>query len=70
MGKSLPCLRHLLTPLPVAFSYKTHNGVMFATVYEEASAVTALAWNPNLHVGGWAAAGMGSGLVRIEDLAI
>ncbi|KAI9660898.1 MAG: hypothetical protein M1821_009225 [Bathelium mastoideum] len=40
------------------------------TVYEEKSAVTALAWNPNLHCGGWAAAGMGSGLLRVEDIAL
>lgn len=42
----------------------------FSTIYEEESAVTKVCWNPNLHCGGWAAAGMGSGLVRVEDLAI
>jgi len=49
---------------------KGRDGTVLATIYEEESAVTQVAWNPNLHCGGWAAAGMGSGLVRIEDLAI
>ncbi|OQO10760.1 hypothetical protein B0A48_04060 [Cryoendolithus antarcticus] len=38
------------------------------TLYEEETAVTALAWNPNVKCGGWAAAGCGDGLVRVEDL--
>lgn len=42
----------------------------FSTIYEEESAVTKVCWNPNLHCGGWAAAGMGTGLVRVEDLAM
>lgn len=42
----------------------------FVTIYEEETAITQVAWNPNLTWGGWAAAGMGSGLVRVEDLAI
>ena len=45
------------------------DGVIISTVYEEKSAVTALAWNPNIHVGGWAAAGMADGLLRVEDIA-
>jgi len=40
------------------------------TTHEEESAVTCLEWNPNIDCGGWAAAGMGSGLLRIEDVAI
>ncbi|KAK3686495.1 hypothetical protein LTR37_019742 [Vermiconidia calcicola] len=51
-------------------TYNSHGGAVFATVYEEKSAITALAWNPNPHVGGWAAAGMGDGLLRVEDIAI
>ncbi|KAK4619940.1 Transcription factor tau subunit sfc6 [Fulvia fulva] len=47
----------------------TKNGVPYNTIFEERTAVTAVAWNPNLHVGGWAAAGMADGLLRIEDLA-
>ena len=47
-----------------------HQGTAFTTVYEEKSATTAVAWNPNLHVGGWAAAGMGNGLLRVEDVSI
>lgn len=38
------------------------------TIHEPESAVTSLAWNPNAHVGGWCAAGMASGLLRLEDL--
>ncbi|KAH4230321.1 hypothetical protein HBI06_083680 [Parastagonospora nodorum] len=40
------------------------------TVYEEPSAVTALAWNPNLKFGDWAVAGMGDGLLRVEDIGV
>lgn len=50
--------------------YSLHEGTKFTTIYEEKSAVTALAWNPNPHVGGWAAAGMGDGLLRVEDISI
>jgi transcription factor C subunit 6 len=39
-------------------------------VFEEATAITALAWNPNKGFAGWASAGMGSGLIRVEDLSI
>ncbi|KAF2085019.1 hypothetical protein K490DRAFT_47874 [Saccharata proteae CBS 121410] len=47
-----------------------YEGVVYNTLYEEAAGVTAVAWNPNLCVGGWAAAGMADGLVRVEDLAV
>lgn len=40
------------------------------TIYEESSAVTALAWNPNLKFGTWAVAGLGSGLLRVEDVGV
>lgn len=40
------------------------------TIFEEETGVTALSWNPNLHCGGWLAVGWGSGLVRVEDVAI
>jgi transcription factor C subunit 6 len=50
--------------------HNRHFGTAFTTVYEEQSAITALAWNPNPHVGGWAAAGMGDGLLRVEDISI
>ncbi|MCJ1307472.1 hypothetical protein MMC25_001118 [Agyrium rufum] len=40
------------------------------TVFEPKTAVTCVAWNPNLRFGGWAAAGMASGLLRVEDLAL
>ena len=41
-----------------------------ATVYEVESGVRKVVWNPNLGWGGWVAAGMGSGLVRVEDLSL
>jgi transcription factor C subunit 6 len=40
------------------------------SIFEEESAVTALAWNPNLKFGTWAVAGMGSGLLRVEDVGV
>ncbi|KAH7077913.1 hypothetical protein BKA63DRAFT_509296 [Paraphoma chrysanthemicola] len=40
------------------------------TIYEEASAITVLAWNPNLKFGTWAVAGMGDGLLRVEDIGV
>ncbi len=48
---------------------KAREGGMQATIYEEPTRISQVAWNPNLEYGGWAAAGMGSGLIRIEDLA-
>ena len=42
----------------------------FLTIYEEEQAITCLAWCPAVECGGWAAAGMGSGLLRVEDIAI
>ncbi|GME41997.1 hypothetical protein GTA08_BOTSDO06053 [Neofusicoccum parvum] len=47
-----------------------YEGVVYNTIYEEETASTQVAWNPNLRCGGWAAAGMGDGLIRIEDLAL
>lgn len=44
--------------------------IVTTTIYEEETAVTALAWNPNVSCGGWLAVGWGSGLVRIQDVAI
>lgn len=41
-----------------------------ATTHELGTAVTALAWNPSVSCGGWLAVGWGSGLVRIQDMAI
>lgn len=54
---------------PDAFQrYK--DGAKYITIYEEKSAITKLAWNPSLKCGTWAAAGMASGLLRVEDLGI
>ena len=40
------------------------------TIFEEQSAISALAWNPNLMFGTWAVAGMNSGLLRVEDIGV
>ena len=55
----------------VNFGVKTKDSVAESTIYEEETAVTALSWNPNNPwCGGWLAVGWGSGLVRIQDMAI
>ena len=41
-----------------------------STIFEEETAVTALGWNPNSVCGGWLAVGWGSGLVRVQDMAM
>ncbi|KAI8937336.1 hypothetical protein NX059_006542 [Plenodomus lindquistii] len=46
---------------------ETNKGI---TIYEANSAVTALAWNPNLKYGTWAVAGMADGLMRVEDIGV
>ncbi|KAL8697378.1 MAG: hypothetical protein Q9224_002346 [Gallowayella concinna] len=54
-----------------AFQAKTSvDGVIMATIYEEEGQVRCVSWGKELGVGGWVAVGMGSGLVRVEDLAI
>jgi transcription factor C subunit 6 len=40
------------------------------TIYEMKTAVTKVVWNSNLECGGWAAAAMGCGLIRVEDLCL
>ena len=40
------------------------------TLFEENTGVTAVCWNPNLQCGGWLAMSWGSGLVRIQDVAV
>ncbi|KAL4915324.1 hypothetical protein BDW62DRAFT_126132 [Aspergillus aurantiobrunneus] len=49
---------------------KMVNATMVVTIYEEETHVTALSWNPNQSCAGWAAAGLGCGLLRVEDLAL
>lgn len=38
-------------------------------IHEKPTAIKSLAWNPNVPTGGWAAAGMGDGLLWVEDIA-
>lgn len=49
---------------------KLVNGVMIVTIFEEGTHITSVSWNPNQICAGWASAGMGCGLVRVEDLAL
>ncbi|KAL5338703.1 hypothetical protein BJX70DRAFT_191584 [Aspergillus crustosus] len=49
---------------------KLINGTMVVTIFEEETHITALSWNPNQSCAGWAAAGLGCGLIRVEDLAL
>lgn len=51
-----------------AFTHR-ENGAVYSTVYDLKTSIKSMAWNPNLHVGGWIAAGMANGLVRVEDIA-
>ncbi|KAJ9621261.1 hypothetical protein H2203_007313 [Taxawa tesnikishii (nom. ined.)] len=46
------------------------QGIMYSTIHEMETAVTAVCWNPNIHVAGWCAAGMADGLLRVEDVAV
>lgn len=50
----------------------TENGnhALFSTIYDAETGIRQVVWNPNEGWGGWAASGMGSGLVRIENLAV
>lgn len=41
-----------------------------AVIHEARTRVTVAAWNPNVEYGWWAAAAMGSGLVKVMDLGI
>ena len=57
--------------LSAASKKKVHSEIgRSISVFEKQSAITALAWNPNLKYGTWAVAGMGSGLLRVEDVGI
>jgi len=40
------------------------------TIYEQLTAITKVAWNPNLRFGTWAAAATASGIVRVENMAV
>ncbi|KAJ5683284.1 hypothetical protein N7462_006449 [Penicillium macrosclerotiorum] len=45
-------------------------GSSLTTVHDESTHVAALGWNPNHSNAAWASAGLGCGLLRVEDLAI
>jgi transcription factor C subunit 6 len=51
-----------------AFTHR-QNGAVYSTVYDLKTSIKSMSWNPNLHVGGWIAAGIANGLVRVEDVA-
>lgn len=40
------------------------------TIHEPETGLSAVAWNANVAWGGWMAAGTGSGMVRVQDLAV
>ncbi|PGH30577.1 hypothetical protein GX50_06660 [[Emmonsia] crescens] len=46
------------------------DGNLAMAIFEEGTAITTLAWNPNKECAGWACAGMGCGLLRVEDVAL
>lgn len=46
------------------------EGMVVATIYEDEGQVRCVSWGTEVNIGGWVAVGMGSGLVRVEDLAI
>ncbi|EEH44262.2 uncharacterized protein PADG_00551 [Paracoccidioides brasiliensis Pb18] len=46
------------------------NGNLPVSIFEEGTAITGLAWNPNNECAGWACAGMGCGLLRVEDVTL
>ena len=49
---------------------EAQDGMLLSTVFETEEAISQVVWNPNLRCGGWVAAGTGSGLVRVQDLAV
>lgn len=53
--------------MPPSRAFNVQN---IETNYEERSAITALDWNPNPNCGTLAAAGTGTGLLRVEDLGV
>ena len=57
--------------LGVKYRGQSKESVNESTIHEEETAVTALKWNPNgSGRGGWLAVGWGSGLVRVQDMAV
>lgn len=47
-----------------------HNPIKGVILHEPETRIVTIAWNPNLDVGWWAAAVMGSGLLRVMDLGL
>ncbi|OAX83293.1 hypothetical protein ACJ72_02346 [Emergomyces africanus] len=46
------------------------DGNLAMSIFEEGTAITSLAWNPNKECAGWACAGIGCGLLRVENVAL
>ncbi|KAK7191336.1 hypothetical protein DPSP01_003046 [Paraphaeosphaeria sporulosa] len=75
MSRPLTRITEGYKPVQTSMQYpdstKRHkDGAKFITVFEENSAATRVAWNPNLKCGAWAVAGMQSGMLRVEDLGV
>ncbi|KAF2644974.1 hypothetical protein P280DRAFT_504448 [Massarina eburnea CBS 473.64] len=49
---------------------KDGSSAKYLTIFEEKSAITKLAWNPNRRCGTWAVAGSNSGYLRVEDIGV
>lgn len=71
MSRITECYKGEKVVVGVKSGGNSKDNVTQSTIYEEETAVTALGWNPNNSgCGGWLAVGWGSGLVRIQDMAI
>ncbi|KAF2444860.1 hypothetical protein P171DRAFT_387441 [Karstenula rhodostoma CBS 690.94] len=75
MSRPLTRITEGYKPVQTSMQYpdstKRHkDGAKFITVFEEKSAATRVAWNPNLRCGTWAVAGMQSGMLRVDDLGV
>lgn len=65
-------LAPIKTPRSSKDAKDTESGshAVYSTIYDAETGIRQVVWNPNEGWGGWAASGMGSGLVRIENLAV
>lgn len=71
MSRITECYKGEKVDSDVKYVGISKESVGMSTIYEEETAVTALGWNPNNSgCGGWLAVGWGSGLVRVQDMAV